>query len=224
MCGRYALVETDGMQARFNIDGPIPDLAPRYNVAPTQTLPVVVRNSPNRIAMMRWGLIPSWAKDASGAARMINARAETVAERPAFRSALRSRRCLVPASGFYEWQRAGTRRTPFYIHLTDTPLFAFAGLYESWRDPNGETVMSYTIITTEPNEVVASFHDRMPVILHREDEDRWLDPAITDVDEVVSLLRPYPAETIAAYPVSTAVNSPAHDTPDVQDAVDAVGA
>ena len=113
------------------------------------------------------------------------------------------------------------RRTPFYIRLTDTPLFAFAGLYESWRDPNGLTVMSYTIITTVPNDVVASIHDRMPVILHREDEERWLDPAITDVGEVVSLLRPYPAEATTAYPVSTAVNSPAHDTPDVQDVVDA---
>lgn len=215
MCGRYALVETDALQTRFDISGTMPDLAPRYNVAPTQILPVVVRNSPNRIALMRWGLIPSWAKDASGAGRMINARAETVAERPAYRTALRSRRCLVPANGFFEWQRAGASRVPHYFHMKDDALFAFAGLYDTWRDPNGDTITTYTIITGAPNDVVAPIHDRMPVILHREDEDRWLDLAITGPGEVVPLLRPYPASEMEAYPVSTVVNSPAHDMPDV---------
>ncbi len=144
--------------------------------------------------MMRWGLIPSWAKDASGAGRMINARAETVAEKPIYRTALRSRRCLVPANGFFEWRRAGTSRTPYFIRMKDESLFAFAGLYDSWRDPNGVTVMTYTIITTEPNALVATIHDRMPVILHREDENRWLDPDITDPGALVPLLRPHPAE------------------------------
>jgi len=215
MCGRYALLATGELQARFAITGEVPELDARYNVAPTQTLPVVVRNSPNRVALMRWGLIPSWAKDASGAGRMINARAETVAEKPSYRTALRSRRCLVPANGFFEWRRVGITRAPFYIHMKDESLFAFAGLYDTWRDPNGVAVTTYTIITTEPNELVATIHDRMPVILHREDEDRWLDPGITDPGAVLPLLHPHPAENMAAYPISAVVNSPAYDTPEI---------
>jgi len=215
MCGRYALLATGELQTRFEITGEVPELDARYNVAPTQTLPVIVRNSPNRVALMRWGLIPSWAKDASGAGRMINARAETVAEKPSYRTALRSRRCLVPANGFFEWRRVGATRTPFYIHMKDESLFAFAGLYDTWRDPNGVAVTTYTIITTEPNELVATIHDRMPVILHREDEDRWLDPGITDPGAVLPLLHPHPAEGMATYPISTTVNSPAHDSPDI---------
>ncbi len=219
MCGRYALLETGELQARFDVGGEMPDLDPRYNVAPTQTLPVVVRNSPNRVALMRWGLIPSWAKDASGAGRMINARAETVAEKPSYRTALRSRRCLVPANGFFEWRRVGTSRTPYYIHMKDESLFAFAGLYDTWRDANGVAMMTYTIITTEPNALVAPIHDRMPAILHREDEDRWLDPDITDPGAVLPLLHPYPAEQMETYPVSTTVNSPAHDAPGILERV-----
>lgn len=215
MCGRYTLTATGELQARFDIAGEAPGVAARYNVAPTQTLPVVTRNSPNQLAVMRWGLIPSWAKDASVGNRMINARAETVAEKPSFRNALRARRCLVPASGFYEWKRDGTRKVPHYIHLTDEPLFAFAGLWEQWRSPEGETIRSYTIITTEPNALMASIHNRMPVILPREVEDDWLNGEITDAGYLTSLLRPYPADAMDAYPVSPAVNSPARDTPDL---------
>lgn len=217
MCGRYALVVVgDGsLQRRFSLEGLFDESPERYNVAPTQTLPVITRNSPNRVAMMRWGLIPSWAKDASISSRMINARAETVAEKPAFRTALRSRRCLVPASGFFEWKREGSGKTPHFVHLPNEPLFAFAGLYDLWRDPDGQTVQSYTIITTEPNDLMSTIHNRMPVILRREDEDEWLDPENAEPEHLLPLLRPYPAGEMAAYPVSRLVNSPMNDAPDV---------
>lgn len=217
MCGRYAIVLAgDGsLQRRFSLEDLLDDPQTRFNVAPTQTLPVVVRNSPDRVEMMRWGLVPSWAKDASIGSRMINARAETVAEKPAFRRPLRSQRCLVPATGFFEWKRDGDGKVPHFIHLPDEPLFAFAGLYDTWRDPNGQTVQSYCIITTEPNAVMAPIHNRMPAILRREDEDEWLDPENTEPERLLSLLRPYPAHAMAAYPVSRMVNSPANDAPGV---------
>ncbi len=217
MCGRYAIVlaEDGSLQRRFSLEELLDDPAPRYNVAPTQTLPVVVRHSPNHLAMMRWGLIPSWAKDPSIGNRMINARAESVAEKPAFRRPFRSQRCLVPASGFFEWKREGTGKQPYFVHLTDEPLFAFAGLYDIWHDPQGQAVHSYTILTTDANDLMAPIHNRMPVILAREDEDDWLDPDISEPERLLPLLRPYPARAMEAYPVSRAVNSPMHDAPDV---------
>ncbi len=217
MCGRYAIVLVgDGtLQRRFSLEESLDDPTPRFNVAPTQTLPVIVRNSPNRMEMMRWGLVPSWAKDMSIGSRLINARAETVAEKPAFRRPLRSQRCLVPATGFFEWKRDGDGKTPHFIHLPDEPLFVFAGLYDLWRDPDGQVVQTYTILTTEPNTVMAPIHNRMPVILRREDEDEWLDPENTEPEQLLPLLRPYPAEGMAAYPVSRMVNSPANDAADV---------
>ncbi|MHB8648359.1 MAG: SOS response-associated peptidase [Thermomicrobiales bacterium] len=217
MCGRYAIVLVgDGtLQRRFSLEELLDDPAPRYNVAPTQTLPVIVRNSPNRVEMMRWGLIPSWAKDPSIGSKMINARAETVAEKPAFRRPLRGQRCLVPASGFFEWKREGDGKIPHFIHLPDEPLFAFAGLYDIWRDPDGQVVKSYTILTTGPNDLMAGIHNRMPVILRREDEDEWLDPDNTEPEQLLPLLRPYPSHAMEAYPVSRIVNSPMNDVPGV---------
>ena len=221
MCGRYALVvmENGSLQRRFSLEEVLDETVTRYNVAPTQTMPVIVRHSPNHLEMMRWGLVPSWAKDVGVGNRMINARAETVAEKPAYRGPLRSRRCLVPATGFFEWKREGTSRTPYFIHLRDGALFAFAGLYDTWHAPGGEVVRSYTIITTAPNDVTAPIHDRMPVILDPEDEETWLDPDVTEPMHLLPLLRPYPARAMDAYPVSRAVNSPAHDAPDVLAAV-----
>ena len=215
MCGRYAIVLESGgtLQRRFSLEESLDDPRPRFNVAPTQTLPVITRNSPNRAEMMRWGLIPSWAKDASIGSRMINARAETVAEKPAFRRPLRTQRCLVPATGFYEWKRDGDSKSPHFIHLPDEPLFAFAGLYDTWRDPDGQTVKTYTILTTEANAVMAGIHNRMPVILRREDEDEWLDPTNSEPEHLLPLLRPYPSGAMAAYPVSRMVNSPQNDAP-----------
>jgi putative SOS response-associated peptidase YedK len=213
MCGRYTLVEVDGLQKRFSLEEALPEVSARYNVAPTQTMPVVTRHSPNQLELMRWGLIPSWAKEPNIGNRMINARAETVAEKPAFKRALERRRCLIPASGFYEWKQTESGKVPHYIHLTDEPLFAFAGLYENWKAPDETWVRSYTIITTTANDLMAPLHNRMPVILGREDEDLWLDPDATETERLLPLLRPYPARHMAAYPVSRAVNSPTNESP-----------
>jgi len=215
MCGRYALAAPENLAERFSADAMLEVLAPTFNVAPTRWMPVVVRNSPNRLELMRWGLIPSWAKDASIGARMINARAETLAEKPAFKRLFKSRRCLVPATGFYEWRQEGAGKQPYFIRLADGDTFAFAGLYDFWRDPDGNPVRSYTIITTEPNAVVAPIHNRMPVILSPEAEPDWVDPAVDDLDYLQTLLVPYPAARMVAYPVSKAVNRVTADFPEL---------
>jgi putative SOS response-associated peptidase YedK len=219
MCGRYTVrVNAGELARRFHLEMPeLPSFTPRYNVAPTQRLPVVVQADSRRLATMCWGLIPRWARDDSIGAKMINARAETLTEKPSFRPLLRSRRCLIPASGFYEWQPS--TKIPHHIHLVDAPVFAFAGLYDLWRDREGNEVPTYTIITTTPNALVAAIHDRMPVILRPEDEDAWLDPDETDPAPLLALLRPYPAAAMAAYPVSRAVNSPRHDGPELLEPV-----
>jgi putative SOS response-associated peptidase YedK len=163
---------------------------------------------------MRWGLIPSWAKDQSIGSRMINARAETLSEKPSFRDAFRKRRCLVVADGFYEWQKVAGRKRPMRIVLQTGEPFAFAGLWESWRDPEGTTVRSCTIITTGPNSLIEPIHNRMPVILSRDDEARWLDPEMDDPPSLLQMLAPYPQGAMDAYEISTLVNSPANDVPD----------
>jgi putative SOS response-associated peptidase YedK len=213
MCGRYTIRVDAGLLARrFGVAMPeLPSFTPRYNVAPTQQLPVVVHGNARRLAVMRWGLIPRWAKDGAIGTKMINARAETLTEKPSFRPLLRTRRCLVPASGFYEWDLA--TRTPHHIHVMDASVFAFAGLYDVWRDHEGHEVPTYAIITTTPNALVAPIHDRMLVILRPEDEDAWLDPDEAELRALPALLRPYPAEAMADYPVARAVNSPRHDGP-----------
>jgi putative SOS response-associated peptidase YedK len=163
---------------------------------------------------MRWGLIPSWAKDPSIGNRMINARAETIAEKPAFRAALKKRRCLIPADGFFEWQKLGNVKQPVRIVLKSRQPFGFAGLWEQWVAPDGEGILSCTIITTEANELLKPIHDRMPVILMQDVEAVWLDPKIQETEKLLPLLRQYPPEQMEFYPVSREVNSPAHDTPD----------
>jgi len=187
---------------------------PHYNIAPTQTVIVVNDDGTRHLMQMRWGLIPSWAKDPAIGNRMINARAETVATKPAFRVALRKRRCLIPADGFYEWQAVGRRKQPVYITLKTREPFSFAGLWEAWTSPEGKEIKTCTIITTEANEVLKSIHDRMPVILTREAEIIWLDPAIQDPVWLLPLLKPYLAEEMEVYPVSTLVNNPANDGPE----------
>ena len=210
MCGRYSLVSTENIAARFDIQQQQLTLSPRYNVAPSQSMPVVVRNSPNRLVEMQWGLTPSWSKEPRAQFSTINARAETITKSPVFRGPFKSRRCLVPASGFYEWQRTERGKQPFCIRLKDEELFAFAGLYDVWHDADGNELHSYTVITTVPNELVASIHNRMPVILRQEDEDSWLDKE-ADPTQLLALLKAYPADKMEAYPVSRAVNSPANE-------------
>ena len=176
MCGRYSLIAGIGeLQERFDFDGPELTHVPRYNIAPTQMALSVTNGGRRRGSYMRWGLIPSWAKSASVGSRMINARAETLAERPSFRTALQRRRCLVLADGFYEWQGKGSSKRPMRITTASGEPFAFAGLWDGWRDPKGEVVRSCTIITTSANQLLSPIHDRMPVILTRELEPLWLD-------------------------------------------------
>jgi len=210
MCGRYSFVPTESIAARFDIQQAQLTLLPRYNVAPGQSMPVVVRNSPNRLVEMQWGLIPSWSKEPRAQFSTINARAETITKSPVFRGPFKSQRCLVPASGFYEWRQTGQGKQPYCIRLKTGELFAFAGLYDVWRDREGNELYSYTIITTPPNDLVAPIHNRMPVILEQEDEQVWLDNE-ADSARLLALLVAYPADEMEAYPVSRAVNSPANE-------------
>jgi putative SOS response-associated peptidase YedK len=191
----------------------------RYNIAPTQDVLVVTENPQDhsrRLAAYHWGLIPSWAKDTASGSRMINARAETLTEKPSFRTALTRRRCLIPADGFYEWQIGeGKTKAPFHIRLKDGALFAFAGLWDEWQAPDGSPLRSCTIITTQPNSVTAQVHDRMPVILRSEDEALWLNPTHTNVADLTTLLLPYPAEAMEAFAVSRDVNRPVMNGPEL---------
>lgn len=211
MCGRYSLICTDDLGNRFRIYQATLGCRSRFNVAPSQTMPVVVQHEHTEMVMMEWGLVPHWAKDPKQAYRPINARAGTLAEKPMFRGLLKHHRCLIPASGFYEWRQDGSRKQPYYIRLKDVSLFAFAGLYDIWHDADGVAFPTYTIITTEANELVNPIHNRMPVILKPEDEARWLAPAPPASDEVQVLLKPYSAEAMDAYPISSRVNSPSED-------------
>ena len=220
MCGRYSLTEDLGELARrFEFDGDWDAFERRYNIAPTQNVLTVVGGESRRGGYMRWGLIPSWAKDKSMGSRMINARAETVAEKPAFRNALRRRRCLILADGFYEWQRLGKQRIPMRIVMRSGEPFAFAGLWETWRDPQGDVIPSCTIITTSANDTLRPIHDRMPVILRRELEDLWLDGSVDDPDALTSVLAPYEDGAMEVYEVSALVNYAANEGPEVMEGV-----
>ena len=210
MCGRFTLRASPAEIAEwFEI---LRDLSewerPRFNIAPTQSILAIRSGSDGReAARMRWGLIPSWAKDSKLAASMINARAETVAEKPAFRAAFKRRRCLIPVSGFYEWRRNGKTKVPYLISLRNAELLAFAGLWEKWKSPEGELVESCTILTTTPNELMATIHDRMPVILKPADYGLWLDPQLEDAGALSTLLVSYPTDEMQAEQVSDVVNN-----------------
>jgi putative SOS response-associated peptidase YedK len=242
MCGRFTLAQSaEAIARQFHLVD-LPPVEPHYNIAPTQPAPVVrleARAQARQFDYLYWGLIPSWAKDIKMGAKLINARSETVAEKPAFRAAVKRRRCLILADGFYEWQRTGKTKQPYYFYLpvpallnpdltsaissnpqptqggeTNRQLFALAGLWEHWQDADGNEVESCTILTTAANALLATMHDRMPVILHSEDYDRWLDPTIQSVESLRSLFDPYPAEEMDCYPVSSSVNTARFDTPD----------
>ncbi len=227
MCGRFTLHHTlEELEERFAAEGASASAAeavPRYNIAPTQDILVVTQNGARHLQGYHWGLIPSWAKDPAIGNKMINARAETLAEKPSFRTALARRRCLIPADGFYEWQDAtgelpsGKKapRTPMHIRLQGGGLFAFAGLWDEWHAPDGSPLRSCTVITTAPNAVTAPIHDRMPVILRPEDEGLWLDRSVTGASALLPLLAPYPADMMEAYAVSRQVNAPTVDEPEL---------
>jgi putative SOS response-associated peptidase YedK len=215
VCGRYRLSKRKQLvEEYFDTTSDEPDWSPRYNIAPTQPAPIIRQHpkEPKRVlSMARWGLIPIWSKDMADAARKINARSETAATLPAFRDAMKSRRCIVPADGFYEWRRTGTQKQPFCFEVKDGELFAFAGLWERWKNPDGEWVRSFSILTTTPNAVTSVVHDRMPVILSKDDYDLWLDPGMTNAEAVADMVKPYPAEQMRNYAVGPRVNNVAND-------------
>ncbi|MEC4815421.1 MAG: SOS response-associated peptidase [Scytonema sp. PMC 1069.18] len=217
MCGRFTLYQLGNALAQIFHVEKLPELEPKYNIAPTQMVTTVLYNSATKkreLQQLRWGLIPSWAKDPRMGVKLINARAETVTEKPAFRSAFKHRRCLIVADGFYEWQQQGSKKQPFYFRLLEEKPFGFAGLWEQWKSPEGDQISSCTILTTEANQLVQPIHDRMPVILQPEDYDTWLDPQLQTPERLQPLLHPYSSEKMTAYPVSTLVNSPKHNHPE----------
>ena len=213
MCGRYALHNHPTIIAlQFWLKEYSQEIKPRYNIAPgTQVLAVLEEAGlPRSAEMLKWGLVPFWAKDPKIGYKMSNARAETVDEKPAYRSAFKARRCILPASGFYEWKSTGARKQPYFICPSGKGLFGFAGLYEHWKGGNDE-IHSCAIITTEANSLMRTIHDRMPVILHEEDYARWLDPGNQNVSEMRALLKPFDSGLMRAYPVSTRVNNARND-------------
>jgi len=212
MCGRFSLTVNEAeLNEFFETSGGDAPYVARYNCAPTQMLAVITNENPRQLSYFKWGLIPGWAKDPSTGHKMINARAETLSEKPSYKTALRTRRCLVPADAFYEWRQNGDK-IPYRIFLKNSRLFAFAGLWDRWRAPDGSEISSFTIITTGANEFMQAIHNRMPVILNREDEKLWL--GSNNAGELLELLKPYPGE-MDAFPVSKLVNSPANDFPEV---------
>jgi len=215
MCGRYGFApgEFREIKLRFNIGGDMPLFAPRYNIAPSQRAPVIANlEGANRIELFQWGLVPSWATDVSIGNRMINARAETLADKPSFKRLLKNRRCLVLADGFYEWRKEGKTKVPMWFKLKRGESFVFAGLWDAWKQPDGTALRSYAIVTTEPNEVLVPIHNRMPVILSDRDALEWVSG--DEIGRALSLLKPFPAELIEGYDVSKLVNNPQNDTAD----------
>lgn len=209
MCGRFAQRSDPKRLAKEFKVAEVPQVEARYNIAPTQEILAVREFGDGReMTFFKWGLVPSWAKDVSMGARLINARSETVGEKPSFREAFKKRRCIIPADGFYEWQRTGGKKQPFFFRLSDESPFGFAGLWERWQDGEGKAIESCTILTTEANEVLRPVHDRMPVILHPEEYTLWLGGDERQRGLLVELLRPYLAEVMVGYPVTPLVNSP----------------
>jgi putative SOS response-associated peptidase YedK len=215
MCGRYRLSRRKQLlEETFDTSPWDDDWSPRYNIAPTQRVPVI-RQHPKepirQVSTMRWGLVPHWAKDASGSASTINARSETAAEKPAFRDPLKFRRCLIPADGFYEWTRKGGSKQPFCFEVNNGELFAFAGLWDGWKDASGSWIKTCSILTTTPNTLTSPVHDRMPAILDPGSHDLWLDPGMQNVASISELLKPYDTHSMRCYPVSRRINHVAND-------------
>jgi len=214
MCGRFTLFEADKILSKeFGVSG-VPPLSPRYNIAPSQ--PIAAVRTPHtgigrELALLRWGLVPSWSKDPAIGNRLINARAETVQEKPSFRNAFRRHRCLIPTNGFYEWQRQERGKQPYFVRMRDERIFAFAGLWDRWESPDDGVIETCAILTTAANAVLAPIHGRMPVILPQAEYARWLDPALKDPDSLSPLLVPFPPEGMLAIPVSPRVNAPSTD-------------
>lgn len=213
MCGRFvADIPADELKKIFNLIE-TPKLEPRFNVAPTQ-LSAVVRNQGdhNRLDLLKWGLVPAWSKDLSFGSRMINARSETVAEKPSFRHAIKYRRCIIPTSGFYEWEHTGNKKQPYYIQLAERSPMCIAGIWETWKAPDGSELETFAILTTAANKLVAPIHDRMPVILHPDTFTLWLNHNMHDPEQLQPLYQPYPPSEMTAHKVPDLVNNPRFDS------------
>jgi len=218
MCGRFTLtVNPAELQDTFTNYTFPSKFAPRFNIAPSQPVLAIPNDGKNTADFFTWGLIPMWAKDPSIGNRLINARGETVAEKPSFRGSFKHKRCLILADGFYEWKTVGNRKTktPYFIYMKDRKPFALAGLWDSWESSDGSSIKTCAIITTSPNELMRSLHDRMPVILHPRDYARWLDISHQTPENLLPLIKPYPIDNMTAHAVSTLVNKPANDTPEL---------
>jgi putative SOS response-associated peptidase YedK len=216
MCGRFTLTSNLAeIASRFSAKAIISDWQPRYNIAPGQLALAVTQESQEKaLEWMHFGFIPHWAKEKNVGYTMINARAETISQKPSFRISFRSKRCLIPADGYYEWQETPQGKQPYRITLKSGKLFAFAAIWDSWKDEQGKFLHSFAIATTQANFLTQTLHDRMPVILQQENESKWLDPAVTDANDLESLLTPYPSQDLTIYPTSKLVNSWKNDTPD----------
>jgi putative SOS response-associated peptidase YedK len=213
MCGRFSIsTPTDILKVRFKVQR-CEDLTPNFNAAPTQRLPVILNSEPAAINLCQWGLIPGWAREPTIGNKMINARAETLSQKPSFRDPFKRHRCLVLADGFYEWKKVSEKKIPYRISMKTNEPFAFAGIWDEWRSPEGECLRSFAIITTEPNPLMKPLHHRMPVILSRENEAGWLQEL--DVSKAQKMLKPYPLDELEAYPVSSLVNSPRNNSAEV---------
>jgi putative SOS response-associated peptidase YedK len=216
MCGRYAVTSApEAIRALFGY-AEQPNFPPRYNIAPTQPIGIVrLVEGKRQFALVRWGLLPSWVKDPRSFSLLVNARGESLADKPAFKAAMKYRRCLVPADGFYEWKATGTRKQPYYVHAKSGQPLAFAGLWETWTGPNGEEMETAAIVTTRVNRALADIHDRMPVVVSPDAFNLWLDCTNVDAETAASLVAPAPENLLEAYEVSTAVNRTANDNPDL---------
>jgi putative SOS response-associated peptidase YedK len=217
MCGRFTLQIPPELLAEIFGLTEIPVYPARYNIAPTQQVASIrcTADGHRRLDFVHWGLIPSWAKDKSIGNRMINARSDSVHEKPAFRHSMQYRRCIIPAGGFYEWKKESGKKLPLYVRMKDGLVMAFAGIWDSWKSPEGEIIDSCSILTTSSNKLIEPLHDRMPIILHPEEYQLWLDREMTDPGKLKPLFQHYPADLMEMYPVSPLVNSPRNDTPDL---------
>jgi len=200
MCGRYSLNRVEGFTDRFHVSNII-RIKPYNTIYPSDRMPVILQQDKNKVEQMKWGLIPSWSRD--GKSLVINARAETLMQKPMFQPLIKSKRCLIPATGFYEWKKTEQRKIPYYFELKSKELFTFAGLYDEWMNEKQEIIKSYTIITTTPNSLVGEIHNRMPVILKRKDELEWINSETNNISEILSLLEPYSSHEMEAFPVNS---------------------
>lgn len=215
MCGRFVIAFTDGFHVRFRVPVDDVEVKARFNVAPSQFVPIVVSESPNHLEMMRWGLIPSWAKEENTGLKLINVRSETVNGKKMFKNLMSRNRCLVPATGFYEWMKVDEGKVPYYIRRKDHGFMAYAGLYDKWRSPSGDIIRSFTILTTAANDLMRPIHDRMPVILRSEDEDLWVEKADLEEHDMKRIFAPYDPDELEAYQVAKLVRNPGIETPEL---------